>query len=190
MRKDSMSSGKVYGYARTTTPKQKTRTQSDRILKIYPDAVIYADLFRQGIQIRILDEPLLNSKIYADALTGSTGSAEDILINAAASQIILSHTLAIDKAKKTGDRIRDGLKESQAKGNHIGRPRGVKTYADSKKAIASKQKIWELSKDFQGTLSDPELIDQLGIARNTFYKYKKHLSLYGPELTDNRRKRK
>ena len=222
------SSGKVYGYARATTQKQKTKSQAEKIRKAYPEAKIYADeysgiraehpsweklraklkpgdqiilcditkladdpelcasiyadLFRQGIKLTMLDDPLLCSEIFSGALTDPSESSSEIVLRAAVSQIILSHSLRLAKEKKTGAHIRDALMQSQAKGKHIGRPQ--KAYADSKKAIEAKQKIWKLSADFQGSIPDPELMELVGVARNTFYKYKKHLSLYGPEASD------
>lgn len=221
----------VYGYARAATQKQKIKSQEEKILQVYSDALIfsdeysgiladqpqwdslrekllpgdslilcditklsddpercaqiYADLFRQGIRIELLDDPLLSSEIYSGASAG--GSSVDCLMMAAAAQIRITHELTLQKAKRTGDRIRDSLIQAQADGNHIGRPYGAR--ADQKKAVIAKQKIWELSADFQGTLSDPELLELVGVARNTFYKYKKQLSLYGPAY-DNRRDKK
>jgi ACT domain-containing protein len=44
-----------------------------------------------------------------------------------------------------------------------------------KKAVPSKEQIQKYSKDFDGFLSDAECIKLIGIARNTYYKYKKEL---------------
>lgn len=38
-----------------------------------------------------------------------------------------------------------------------------------------KTRIRELSKDFEGDMDDDKIIEELGIARNTYYKYKKEL---------------
>ena len=38
-----------------------------------------------------------------------------------------------------------------------------------------KKQILQLSKDFNGSLPDTELMKELGIARNTYYKYKREL---------------
>ena len=43
------------------------------------------------------------------------------------------------------------------------------------KSVYAQNKIWELSKDFGGIMSDPDLIKLIGISRNSFYKYKKEL---------------
>ena len=51
--------------------------------------------------------------------------------------------------------------------------KGVKL--TTKKSVAAKAKIRELSKDFAGTLDDADVIKVTGISRNTFYKYKREL---------------
>lgn len=45
----------------------------------------------------------------------------------------------------------------------------------SAKSVYAKSKIKELSRDFGGTMSDPELIKHIKICRNSFYKYKREL---------------
>ncbi len=44
-----------------------------------------------------------------------------------------------------------------------------------KKAEPAKKLIMKYSRDFNGTLSDSECMKLIGIARNTFYKYKREL---------------
>lgn len=46
---------------------------------------------------------------------------------------------------------------------------------ETKKSLMCKAVIVKESMYFDGHLSDPELIDQLGISKNTYYKYKKEL---------------
>lgn len=38
-----------------------------------------------------------------------------------------------------------------------------------------KEKIRELSKDFDGNLSDVKVMEYTGLARNTYYKYKRQM---------------
>lgn len=42
-----------------------------------------------------------------------------------------------------------------------------------------KEKIKKLSKDFDGDKADEELINELGIARYSYYRYKKNLKKGG-----------
>lgn len=65
------------------------------------------------------------------------------------------------------------MRVAKAKGNIAGRREGAKI--ETKKSISMKDKIKKLSKDFEGTLKDTEVMELLGIARNTYYKYKKEV---------------
>lgn len=55
----------------------------------------------------------------------------------------------------------------------IGQPKGAKL--TTKKSIEAKKIIKKHSKDFNGTLTDPEVIKLCGIARGSYYKYKREL---------------
>lgn len=57
-------------------------------------------------------------------------------------------------------------------GSGIGKP-GVKL--TTKKSIAAKEIILKHSKDFNGALGDMEVMKLCGLARNTYYKYKKEM---------------
>ena len=58
-------------------------------------------------------------------------------------------------------------------GNKVGIKKGTKL--TTKKSVQMKEEIRKLSKDFEGTLNDEELMKNLGISRNSFYKYKKEI---------------
>jgi len=58
-------------------------------------------------------------------------------------------------------------------GKQIGQERGRKLIV--KKAAACKESIRKYSRDFDGTLCDADCIRLIGIARNTYYKYKREL---------------
>ena len=45
----------------------------------------------------------------------------------------------------------------------------------TKKSIEAKKQIQKHSKDFNGALSDADCMKLIGLARNTFYKYKREL---------------
>ena len=73
------------------------------------------------------------------------------------------------KAKNTSD----GVRRAQAAGKIVGRQQGAKV--TTKKEIAAKEVIRKHSKDFNGTLSDVEVIKLAGISRNSYYKYKREM---------------
>lgn len=62
---------------------------------------------------------------------------------------------------------------AKANGNKVGIKKGTKLV--TKKSIVMKNRIQELSRDFNGDKTDEELLGILGISRNSFYKYKKEL---------------
>ena len=55
----------------------------------------------------------------------------------------------------------------------IGQPKGAKL--TTKKSIEAKKIIKKHSKDFNGTLTDPEVIKLIGCARGSYYKWKRQL---------------
>lgn len=65
------------------------------------------------------------------------------------------------------------IRLAQSKGTHIGPKKGSTVIR--KKSIEMKKQILELSIDFNGTMKDIDLLKELGIARNSFYKYKREL---------------
>ena len=87
--------------------------------------------------------------------------------------------IAFDQSEKEVQDLRQRTSEAlQAKklndGVILGRRKG--TVIETKKAKEMKAKIKKLSKDFDGTLKDIEVMELLKIARNTYYKYKRELS--------------
>ena len=49
------------------------------------------------------------------------------------------------------------------------------TKLTTKKSIAAKEQIIKYSKDFDGTLDDTAVMKLTGLARNTYYKYKREI---------------
>lgn len=68
---------------------------------------------------------------------------------------------------------RTRIKQQQELGKYTGRKKGDKF--NTKLSILAKETILKESKDFNGSLSDKELINKLNINNKTYYKYKKEL---------------
>ena len=66
-----------------------------------------------------------------------------------------------------------GLQKARERGVILGQPKGAKL--TTKKSIEAKELIKQLNYSFNGTLSNEETYKQIGISRNSFYKYKKEL---------------
>ena len=65
------------------------------------------------------------------------------------------------------------MREAKKNGVKIGLTKG--TTLTTKKSINCKAIIQKHSKDFGGTLNDPDVIKLCGYSRNSYYKYKREL---------------
>lgn len=70
-------------------------------------------------------------------------------------------------------RTREGIETARLNGKQIGMVIGAKLI--TKKSVAAKEVIKKHSKDFGGSLNDTECMSLTGLARNTYYKYKREL---------------
>ena len=68
---------------------------------------------------------------------------------------------------------REGIETARLNGKQIGRQKN--SVVVTRKSIESKEVIRKLSKEFGGNLSDAEIMRLTGLARNTYYKYKREL---------------
>ena len=145
---------------------------------------VYEELFNKGVNLVFLKEPHINTATYKTALeTGvpMTGTNVDFilegvnkyLMSLAKEQIRLAFDQAEKEVEDLHQRTREGIETARLKGKQIGQPKGAKL--TTKKSIAAKEIIQKHSKDFNGTLSDAEVMKLCGIARGTFYKYKREL---------------
>lgn len=160
---------------------------------------IYMDLYSKGINLIFLKEPYINTEVYQSATEqtiGSTGNEiADIYIDATYKVIKLLAKNQIEKAfeqaeKEVNDlhgRISEGIRTTQKNNlalppeerKQIGQISGTKLI--TKKSIAMKKVILAKSKDFNGHNTDIEVMAITGLARNTYYKYKRELYEQGVE---------
>lgn len=153
---------------------------------------LYEDLFNNNINLIFLKEPHINSQVYREALNNqiqiqlNTGNAAtDELMNTiitalnkytldlAKEQIKLAFSQAQKEVEDLHQRTAEGLLTAKLNGKQIGQKKGNKLI--TKKSIAAKEEIKKYSKDFCGTLKDEEVMKLTGLARNTYYKYKREL---------------
>ena len=110
-----------------------------------------------------------------------TGTKTDIILKAineylmelAKEQIIIAFEQAEKEVTDLHQRTREGIETARLNGKQIGQQPGAKL--TTKKSIAAKADIIKYSKDFDGSLNDLECMRMIGIARNTYYKYKREL---------------
>ena len=145
---------------------------------------VYQKLYDKGVELVFLKEPHINTATYKKALSNNiemTGTKTDIILKAvneylmelAKEQIMLAFEQSEKEVADLHQRTKEGIETARRKGKQIGRPYGLKV--TTKKSIEAKKDILKFSKDFNGTLKDVDCIRMIGIARNTYYKYKAEL---------------
>lgn len=150
----------------------------------------YEELFNRGVNLVFLKEPHINTDTYKKALENNiqlTGSNVDYILEGvnrylmelAKEQIRLAFEQSEKEVEDLHQRTREGIETARLNGKQIGRQKGAKV--TTKKSIAAKEIIRKHSRDFNGSLSDAEVMRLAGLSRNTYYKYKR--VLYG-EYTD------
>lgn len=75
--------------------------------------------------------------------------------------------------KNRSDLTKEGIETARRAGKQIGQKKGAKL--TTKKSIEKKAEILKHSADFNGSLNDVDCMKLTGLARNTFYKYKREL---------------
>lgn len=145
---------------------------------------LYEELMDKGVELVFLKEAYINTATYKNSIKDKiemTGTDEDILFNAineymrrlARKQIVIAFEQAEKEVMDLRQRTREGLVTAKLNGKQIGQVKGKKL--TTKKSVEAKEGIKKYSKDFGGTLSDPEVIKLLGISRPSYYKYKREL---------------
>jgi DNA invertase Pin-like site-specific DNA recombinase len=96
-----------------------------------------------------------------------------VLMILARQQIIKAFESAQSEVDFLHQRTKEGIAQARLAGKQIGNVKGQKY--TTKKSLEMKNRIKELSKDFAGHNNDIEVMKILGIAKNTYYKYKREL---------------
>lgn len=146
---------------------------------------LYEDLYKRGINLIFLKERHIDTDVYKKALLGSvelTGTNADYILEGvnkyllalAKEQIKLAFEQAEKEVLDLRQRTKEGIETARLNNKQIGGIKGKKL--NIKKSVPSKELIKKYSLYFDGTLSDTECIRLIGIARNTYYKYKKELT--------------
>ncbi len=153
---------------------------------------LYEELFNRNITLIFLQEPHINTEVYKEAIQKqidiyvNTGHAatdkflntilnalNQFTIDLAKDQIRIAFEQAEKEVKDLQQRTKEGIETARLNGKQIGQKPGVQL--TTKKSIESKKLIVKYCKDFDGTLADVDCIKLIGLARNTYYKYKKQL---------------
>lgn len=144
----------------------------------------YEALFNRGVELIFLKEPHINTSTFKTAMEQAipmTGTAVDFILEGvnkyllalAKEQIRLAFEQSEKEVEDLHQRTKEGIETARLNGKQIGLQTGTKL--TTKKSVASKEIIKKHSKDFSGTLDDADVIKLTGLARNTYYKYKREL---------------
>lgn len=153
---------------------------------------LYKELFARGVELVFLKEPQIDTETYKSSMERQVSTAIDSgdtatneLITAiteainrytmrlAERQIFLAFQQAEKEVEDLHQRTKEGIETARLAGKQIGAVAGRKL--NVKKSITAKEQILKYSKDFNGTLTDIEVMKLIGIANNTYYKYKREL---------------
>lgn len=153
---------------------------------------LYKELFDRNVSLVFLKESHIDTNSYRDAMQGafsidisSGDSATDELVSSIMSalnrfmmnkvekDIYKAFEQAENEIQFLKQRTKEGMETARLNGKQIGRQTGA--VVTTKRSIEAKKKIRKYGKDFDGTLKDTEVMKLTGLARNTYYKYKKEL---------------
>lgn len=154
----------------------------------------YKELFEKGVSLVFLKEPHINTSVFQQSLqqaihidvstgngaideyfSGNIDLINRLLMRLAEQQIQLAFQQSEKEVTDLHARISEGMRESAKRGTRIGLEKG--RVLTTRKSVECKQVIAKHSIAFGGSLSDTEVIRLCGCSRNSFYKYKKELSM-------------
>lgn len=130
------------------------------------DTVIkeYMNILRRGVDL-IFDRSTQCNSLFIKTLITPEQDFETVL-----RKCILNYSNQKSISEKYAKKH---VVTAASNGKRVGIKKGTKL--TTKKSVEMKSKIKALSKDFNGKMHDEELMEHLGIARNSYYKYKKAL---------------
>lgn len=152
---------------------------------------VYQECFQNGVELVFIKEPHINTAVYREAaerqvkgvetgneaanelLEGITAAINRYMMRLAEEQIRIAFNQAEKEVQDLHQRVKEGMETARIHGSQIGQVAGRKL--NVKKAQPMKEQIRKYSKDFEGSLTDAEVMKLTGLARNTYYKYKKEL---------------
>lgn len=149
----------------------------------------YKMLYELGIHLVFLNEPLINTSVFDSTKSnllsihvetgneavdnffkGNVRLINEFLMALAEEQIKAAFEQSEKEVTDLHSRISQGMREAKRNGVHIGLTKG--TTLTTKKSVECKAIIKKHSKDFGGSLEDPDVIKLCGCSRNSYYKYK------------------
>lgn len=156
----------------------------------------YKTLYEAGINLIFLNEPLINTSVFDstknnllsvaietgnvavdDFFKGNIALINNFMMALAEEQIKTAFEQSEKEVTDIHSRISQGMREAKKNGTHIGLPLGITL--TTKKSVECKAIIKKHSKDFGGSLDDPNVIKLCDCSRNSYYKYKREIKESG-----------
>lgn len=139
----------------------------------------------QTRRIDAFDNVTLESKAFETYVKGQGELLNGLLLNLAWEQIELAFKAAEQEAEFLRRRTKEGVhkaleryerEEAEGRPHEKNKPgNGNRPTWTGKKSVDGKKKILAWSRDFNGSMTDAEVMKAIPLARNTFYKYKREL---------------
>lgn len=155
---------KTITYAHTKNKKAQVVGMSDTLKTILKE---YIRKWRYGAT----EEDYLFPNIGDEQLT--TKALNRYTMELAKEQVKLAFAQAQKEVDDLHQRTKEGIQTARLEGKQIGGVKGAKL--NVKKASPAKELIRKHNKDFGGSLNDVDTMKLVGVARNTYYKYKKEV---------------
>ena len=146
---------------------------------------VYKELYDRGVNLVFLKESTLNTDNFRQtAQIAMTGSDVDCILEGLNKYLMILAEKQIRAAFETAQhevdflhkRTSEGVRRAQLEGKQVGRAEGKKI--TTKKSIEAKKRIREL---LEKGNKDYDIIKITGLARNTYYKYKRELKEEGEQ---------
>ncbi len=147
---------------------------------------LYEELYNKGVELVFLKESTLNTENFRQtqqiAAVGNEiadmyiETTNKVLMILARQQILKAFESAQSEVDFLHQRTSEGVKMAILNGAKCGGLTTKGTKLTTKKSIEMKARIKELSKDFDGSNNDIEVMAITKLARNTYYKYKREIA--------------
>ena len=155
----------------------------------------YKMLYESGVNLIFLNEPLINTSVFDstknnllninietgntaidDFFKGNVQLINNFMMALAEEQIKAAFDQSEKEVTDLHSRISQGIREAKKNGTQIGLVKGTKL--TTKKSLDCIAIIRKHSKDFGGTLEDPDVMKLCSCSRNSYYKYKKEAKIH------------
>ena len=155
----------------------------------------YKMLYELGVNLIFLNEPLINTSVFDstknnllninietgntavdDFFKGNVQLINNFMMALAEEQIKAAFDQSEKEVTDLHSRISQGIREAKKNGTQIGLVKGTKL--TTKKSLDCIAIIRKHSKDFGGTLEDPDVMKLCSCSRNSYYKYKKEAKIH------------